>query len=657
MRARADFFLEGLLSLDRYERADRRAVFRQSVASIALAAPGQAPLEGCDEAALVRSMRVALADGLFEDLGWLAAPAAGVALYEIAGALPLGVERRDLGRIVLEELYEGDAATFVSIATRMALGGAARALSGAGIRARVALALGLPAATEVRGRSAGPGARLPAGAVHLVARDARHRIAAGAAPGGAPAGARRAGGRRPARAAATRSRRSSSTRSSGDAPPSDGERQGAPRPTPSRAPGARCSTIARRWCGATSRAPAGSSPARSPPWAKRSRTALSSRLSPTEWRRAATSLVACIAVDPERSCPSRWSCCESPILERDPGIAAAMVWGLGRAADSEPEAAAALLDACRAPPPSSSPRISIELRAEIPSLGSAAAERCCAALSAAFHNTPGDEDVFALSLRLRQDLAVERSRGEAGEGATRSDQLLRATLERSVDAFVESGSREAYARARIALERASETMDMLDALQPLPGEPGGTPESTRIQERRRGAGAPARRAPAGVGRARRACSCSAAARARRAAAPRRRRARRAPRRWLLRSESGPSRRRRSASEPRQRRARGRPPAQAARAAPPHRRRDHRLRGRPGSAASACRTAGRRPAASSSPASRASAPRPCAAPSPPPSPDRSTRSSATAPPTRPTPCSTPPTAPPARKTSPSSPRPA
>src|SRR5277367_2692530 len=123
MRARADFFLEGLLSLDRYERADRRAVFRQSVASISLAAPGQAPLEGCDEAALARSIRVALADGLFDDLGWLASPAAGVALYEIAGALPLGVERRDLGRIVLQELYQGDAATFVSIATRMAASG------------------------------------------------------------------------------------------------------------------------------------------------------------------------------------------------------------------------------------------------------------------------------------------------------------------------------------------------------------------------------------------------------------------------------------------------------------------------------------------------------------------------------------------------------
>src|SRR5215468_7882877 len=150
MRARADFFLEGLLSLDRYERADRRAVFRQSVASLALAAPGQTPLEGCDEAALGRSVRVALADGLFDDLGWLAAPAAGVALYEIAAALPLGAERRELGRIVLEELYEGDAATFVAIATRMAVGGAARALSGSGIRARVALSLALPASADVR---------------------------------------------------------------------------------------------------------------------------------------------------------------------------------------------------------------------------------------------------------------------------------------------------------------------------------------------------------------------------------------------------------------------------------------------------------------------------------------------------------------------------
>src|SRR5208283_2268170 len=43
-------------------------------------------------------------------------------------------------------------------------------------------------------------------------------------------------------------------------------------------------------------------------------------------------------------------------------------------------------------------------------------------------------------------------------------------------AFVESGSREAHARARIALEKASETVDMLDALRL---DLDGVPESPR----------------------------------------------------------------------------------------------------------------------------------------------------------------------------------
>jgi hypothetical protein len=142
--------LEGLLSLDSYEPEVRRVVFRQAVTALSRAAPGQTPLEGCDEAALARSVQLALADGLFDDLGWLAASAAGAALYEIANALPQGPQRRELARLVLGEVYEGDAATFVAIATRMAVGGATRALAGPGIKTRVALAIGLPLATDVR---------------------------------------------------------------------------------------------------------------------------------------------------------------------------------------------------------------------------------------------------------------------------------------------------------------------------------------------------------------------------------------------------------------------------------------------------------------------------------------------------------------------------
>src|SRR5262245_34798135 len=106
MRARAEV-LEGFLELHRYEdRSARRSVFRQSITSLALAASldGPPPLDGLSPDALLGSVRAALADGLFDDLGWLAPSAAAVALYEITGALPLGQERRDIGRRVLAHL-------------------------------------------------------------------------------------------------------------------------------------------------------------------------------------------------------------------------------------------------------------------------------------------------------------------------------------------------------------------------------------------------------------------------------------------------------------------------------------------------------------------------------------------------------------------------
>ncbi|MEJ7733634.1 MAG: hypothetical protein WKG00_31120 [Polyangiaceae bacterium] len=151
MRGRTHF-IEELLELPSYEdRADRRAAFRQSLAALAIeaAADGPGPLDGLNPESLLRFARVAMGDGLFDDLSWLSPAAASVALYEIAGALPLGNERRELGRRVLAQLYEGNASTFVAVATRMAAG-SGRGLSGAGVHARVSLCAALPPASDVR---------------------------------------------------------------------------------------------------------------------------------------------------------------------------------------------------------------------------------------------------------------------------------------------------------------------------------------------------------------------------------------------------------------------------------------------------------------------------------------------------------------------------
>nr|MDQ3035578.1 hypothetical protein [Myxococcota bacterium] len=77
--------LDGLSRLHRISDADeRRAVFRQAMATLAGAASElrPVPLEGHDPVALRDSARVALASGLFEDLGWLAPAHAAGALYE-----------------------------------------------------------------------------------------------------------------------------------------------------------------------------------------------------------------------------------------------------------------------------------------------------------------------------------------------------------------------------------------------------------------------------------------------------------------------------------------------------------------------------------------------------------------------------------------------
>lgn len=457
MRGRGEFFLEGLLSLDRCERADRRGVFRQSVASIALAAPGQSPLEGCDEHAVARSVQVAIADGLLDDLGWLAAPAMGVALFEIAGALPLGAERRELGRMVLEELYEGDAATFVAVATRMATGGSARALSGAGMRARVALSLSLPASADVS-----PDAL----ALGLVSR--RELATAWLGPhsiGSLPQ--RRMAARlleHAAREAAERARR-------GDDEPAmlfygairrDGEHG---RPSPETIEGAWRTLIADRetlvWRHVA--AARGLLSLAVPELGLEIKNALSPRFSPTEWRRAATSLVASIAVDPARALPAAIELSRGPILERDPGVATAMLWSLPLAADAEPEAAATLLDVLSRAAPLFIAEDLVEARAELGSIGAVAAPRCAEALAAAFEQGPGDDEVVTLSKRLRLHLMEDRPRASAGDGA-RVDIALRAALEHAIDGFAGVGSREAHARALVAVDHAREAVSLLGSL-------------------------------------------------------------------------------------------------------------------------------------------------------------------------------------------------
>jgi eukaryotic-like serine/threonine-protein kinase len=140
-----------LLRLPRLvERDAQAASFREALAALAQTSEvmGPPPLDGVDPRALETAAFIAVERGLADDLDFLESGAAAVALFELASALPSGTVKRELRRRVFSLLYEGNAATFVPIATRIALGNPSP-LSTPTLRARVSLCVELPIGTAI----------------------------------------------------------------------------------------------------------------------------------------------------------------------------------------------------------------------------------------------------------------------------------------------------------------------------------------------------------------------------------------------------------------------------------------------------------------------------------------------------------------------------
>ncbi len=477
MSAREAAFVDALFALDQQAPDDQRRSFRQSLASLsalAIASPSEGRFEGRDPAKLERGVRAALAAGLFEDLSWIAPEAAAAALYEIANALPPGAEKRDLGRRVLVELYEGSAATFAVIATRMALG-SVRGLAGAGIRARVALTLGLPVTADVQ---------IDALALALITR----RELVGSfliepAVGSLPE--RRLAARLIERAAMEAAQR---TRGGDDGAIRlfEAALEGGPAPAaranpresrPDRDPieHAFRTLLADRetlvWRHVAS---ARGLLAAMLPDARRSiEASLAPELSPTEWRRGATSLVASMALDPSAGLAAAMDLLRGPLASRDPGIATAMIWGLPRVIDVEPEAAEELAGAIAQAVPLTIAENLIELRAEAPDFGNAAATRCARELTAAIPAMRAEEDAAALAAGMLRDLAPA-SRAAELRGLARLGRSLREAIHRALEGFAAVGTREAHARAAHALTIA---VELVRALEAIPAEAPRRPEA------------------------------------------------------------------------------------------------------------------------------------------------------------------------------------
>jgi hypothetical protein len=320
--------LAGLAQLHRVEsEAEVRALWRRGLATLAALASEHhpVPLEGFNSSALLSAVRIALSRGYVDDLGWLSRSAAAVALFELASALPRSDEKRELGRRVLGALHQSDAQTFVALATALALGSSS-ALRGATVRARVTLCLDLPL---------GLGIRTDALALALISRrDSEQAWLGRPSTGSLPS--RRLAARileRAAREAARRHAAGDDTgvrvfqlrtvRASFDRLLADRE------------------SLVWRHAAAARGLLSGAIPA----WAEAIEAGLAPELSPTEWRRAATSLSARIAVAPEATMARCQRLLDSELVVADRGLIAALIHGLPCAADTEREAAETLLDA------------------------------------------------------------------------------------------------------------------------------------------------------------------------------------------------------------------------------------------------------------------------------------------------------------------------
>ncbi len=429
--------LSALTRLPSVESDDeRRALWRQSMATLARAALEQqpVPLEGIDPTLLLEAVRTAIATNLVLDLDWLSPPAAAAAVYELAAAIPIGTERRQLGRLVLMRLYEGDAETFVALATSLAAE-SRRMLTGAPIRARIALVIEQPIGSAVSAD------RL---ALALISRpDLRREWLSEPARGALPS--RRLAARLLERAARESARRAAQ----GDAGSLRAFQEPAVQAAWRLLLADRESLVWRHVAVARGLLSGTDSELREEITAN-----LAPNLSATEWRRAAVSLATTIALDAELGLARCRELLEDEALRADPGLPATMIYGLARAAEAEPEAAEELLNQIVRIGGLEGAEALVELRRErVGEIGTWAAAYARDKLEQwlASHRIDDDGRV-ALCEALVDELSAPDSRSPQ----------LREGLDAAIRAFGDRNAREAYTLARGVLERVLERVMELE---------------------------------------------------------------------------------------------------------------------------------------------------------------------------------------------------
>ena len=420
--------------------AGQHSAWRQGMATLAAEAADHrpVPLEGIHPEPLQQSVQVVLAHGWLDSLDWLSPPHAAAALYELASALPVGGTRRDLGRRVLRWVHEGDAATFVALAERLALG-TRRGLTGAGIRARVGLALDLPI---------GSGINVDRLALALISRPDLEREWLGmTSTGSLPS--RRLAARLIERAAWEASRRALH--------PDDAVAQLFTQPSfaaawerllQDREPLVWRHVASAR--GLLSRLV--------PSFEERIKADLDARLTPTEWRRAAASLAAELAVDAEQTLERCRELIRGKVFERDPGIAGSMILGVSLSAEAEPDAADLLLSDLIRVGGLDAIEALVLLRQERvdPTVGTQACVLARQRIRDDEFGGSSDDGRVALVRALDADL--QKTLDGTGTEGLRS-QLVGARL-----AYVREGARAAHACACQVVDEARRLLDLLESL-------------------------------------------------------------------------------------------------------------------------------------------------------------------------------------------------
>lgn len=450
-RAReASSFLNSLLDLPRLSGADRRIAFRQVIAELARGATdeGPSPLEGIRGDALVKGVGAALEAGLADDLDWLDSGAAGCALYQLAAALPIGQEQREIGRRVLARLLAAKSDAFAAMATQMARAGG-KGLLTPPVFARVAILVELPLGFEV------PDSAL-AFAIASRRNLAREYVVA---PSTRSLPERRLAARILERAARDALRRAlmgdrSGIRIVGPT--------GALEPVWERLLADREPLVWRHVAIAKGLVA---------PFFQEGVSSLdndlSPKFSPTEWRRAATALGGLAASKPEVAVKIAQRAMRDGLLARDPGAIAPFVWGLGRAFESEPEAARELFDLAEGGSPEDLADAALTLQREVGggSLVEHVRARALATMRAAPRGERADDGATALRTELLRDLQGSSASGvNPGAGGSGTDLPLGAQLDRAIRAFHEEGAKAAHERGLALLDSARGAVDALLAI-------------------------------------------------------------------------------------------------------------------------------------------------------------------------------------------------